>query len=136
MALEKVSSSVKETIEKARSAEIEKDYPAAAALYEHAIQIDPIQEKAYDRLMIVYRKQKDYKNELRIIKAGIKAYQNFYKSQTPTGSKKVADLSKKLSRSFGLTDKTGDALYEPEPIPQWKKRKEVVEKRLNKKSKK
>ena len=135
MALEKLTS-VRDTIEQAKAAEAANDPTTAITLYQQALQMDTLQEYPYDRLMILYRKQKDYKNELRIIRSGIKAFQNFYKTQTHTGSRKVAEISKKLSRSFGLIDKKGNAVYEPKPIPGWKKRIEVVEKRLKKKTNK
>ena len=99
--------------------------------YEEAIKTNPLAEKAYDRLMILYRKEKDHKNELRIINTGIKCFEKFYRSRK-TSSKKIAEISKKLNRSFGFTDKKGNAVYDPEPIAGWKKRKAVVEKKINK----
>ena len=97
--------------------------------FEEAIKKNTLAEKAYDRLMILYRKEKNYKKELRIITAGIKAFESFYKSKK-SRSKKIADISQKLNRSFGFTDKKGNSLYDPEPIARWKKRKEVVEKKI------
>ena len=97
--------------------------------YEEAIKKNTLAEKAYDRLMILYRKEKNYKKEFRIITAGIKAFESFYKSKK-SRSKKIADISQKLNRSFGFTDKKGNSLYDPEPIARWKKRKEVVEKKI------
>ena len=97
--------------------------------YEEAIKKNTLAEKAYDRLMILYRKEKNYKKELRIITAGIKAFESFYKSKK-IRSKKIAEISQKLNRSFGFTDKKGNSLYDPEPIARWKKRKEVVEKKI------
>ena len=97
--------------------------------FEEAIKKNTLAEKAYDRLMILYRKEKNYKKEFRIITAGIKAFESFYKSKK-SRSKKIADISQKLNRSFGFTDKKGNSLYDPEPIARWKKRKEVVEKKI------
>ncbi len=79
--------------------------------------------------MILYRKKKDYKSELNIINAGIKAFESFYKSRK-SGSKKIAEISNKLNRSFGFIDKKGNSLNDPEPIARWKKRKLTVEKRI------
>ena len=129
MALEAVTT-IKDLLEKGSLAESSEDYNAAAEFYEKAIKADPLAEQAYDRLMIVYRKLKEYKHELRVIKSGIKAYEQFYKSKA-SKSKKIAEISHKLSRSVGLSDKAGNAVYEPEPIGKWKKRKLVVEKKLN-----
>jgi hypothetical protein len=123
--------SIKKIIEEADEAEEKQDISLAKEDYEEVIKKDPLAEKAYDRLMILYRKEKDYKNELKLINAGIKAFESFYKSKK-SGSKKIAEISKKLNRSFGFTDKKGNAVYDPEPIARWKKRKLTVEKRIKK----
>ena len=129
MALESVTT-IKDMLVKAETAEAEQDLDAAAQWYEKAIKADPLTEPAYNRLMILYRKNKNYKQELRVIKKGIKAYQQFYKSRA-SKSKKIAEISNKLSLSVGLSDKKGNIAYEPEPIGKWKKRKAVVEKKLS-----
>ena len=118
-------------IEAADGAEEKQDVTLAIKDYEEIIKKDPLHQKAYDRLMILYRKEKEYKSELRLINAGIKAFEAFYKSKK-SGSKKIAEISKKLNRSFGFTDKKGNSVYDPEPIARWKKRKVTVEKRIKK----
>ena len=122
---------LKQTIKEAQQAEEKEDISLAIKDYEEAIQKNPLAERAYDRLMILYRKDKNYKKELQLINSGIKAFEKFYKSRK-SNSKKIADISKKLNRSFGFTDKKGNAVYDPEPIARWKKRKITVEKRLKK----
>lgn len=119
------------TIKKIKKTEAEEKDDVATAIkeYEKAIKKNALAEKAYDRLMILYRKEKNYKKELRIIIAGIKAFESFYRSKK-SRSKKIAEISKKLNRSFGFTDKKGKTLYDPEPITRWKKRKAVVEKKI------
>ena len=119
------------TLKKIKEDEVEEkeDFGTAIKEYEEAIKKNALAEKAYDRLMILYRKEKNYKKEFRIITAGIKAFESFYKSKK-SRSKKIADISQKLNRSFGFTDKKGNSLYDPEPIARWKKRKEVVEKKI------
>ena len=121
--------SLKKTIEEANEAEEKEDISLSIKDYEEAIKANPLFEKAYDRLMIFYRKDKDYKNELRIINTGIKSFEDFYKSRK-SRSKKIAEISKKLNRSFGFTDKKGNTVYDPEPIARWKKRKATVEKKI------
>jgi DNA-binding SARP family transcriptional activator len=123
--------SIKKLVEEADDAEEKKNISLAKEDYEQIIKKDPLAEKAYDRLMILYRKEKDYKSELKLINSGIKEFERFYKSRK-TGSKKIAEISKKLNRSFGFTDKKGNAVYDPEPIARWKKRKVTVEKRIKK----
>ena len=68
---------IKKIIEEADNAEKKEHIPLAIKDYEEAIKKDPLREKAYDRLMILYRKEKDYKSELRLINAGIKSFENF-----------------------------------------------------------
>ena len=121
--------SIKKTIEEANEAEEKEDVSLAIKDYEKAIEQNPLAEKAYDRLMILYRKEKDYKNELRIITKGIKSFEDLYKSKK-SSSKKIGEISKKLNRSFGFTDKKGNTLYDPEPIAQWRKRKAIVQKKI------
>ena len=128
MALEAITT-VKDLMNKGEQAEAEQDYFTAAEVYENAIKADPLAEQAYDRLMIVYRKLKEYKKELQVINKGIKAYEQFYKSRA-SKSKKIAELSNKLNLSVGLSDKKGNIIYQPEPINKWKKRKLVVEKKI------
>jgi hypothetical protein len=123
--------SIKKMVEEADDAEEKENISLAKEDYEQIIKKDPLAEKAYDRLMILYRKEKDYKSELKLINSGIKEFERFYKSRK-TGSKKIAEISKKLNRSFGFTDKKGNAVYDPEPIARWKKRKVTVEKRIKK----
>ena len=122
---------LRKKIQEAYQAEEKNDIALAIKDYEEAIVKDPLAEKAYNRLMILYRKEKNYKSELKLINAGIKAFEKFYKSRK-TNSKKVAEISKKLNLSFGFTDKKGEAVYDPEPIARWKKRKLTVEKRIKK----
>lgn len=119
---------IKKIIEEANRAE-GKDIFIAIKEYEEVIKKNALAEKAYDRLMILYRKEKEYKKELRIINAGIKSFEAFYKSKK-SRSKKIADISNKLNRSFGFTDNKGNSVYDPEPIARWKKRKAVVEKKI------
>jgi two-component SAPR family response regulator len=125
------SKAVKELIAEAKSAEEDDQPEQAAALYEQALQQDKLNEYAYNRLMIIYRKLKDKKKELQIINTAIKAYEDFYASKKHT-NKSITTISAKLNKSFGLTDKKGQALYTPEPIATWQKRKELLERRKKK----
>lgn len=123
--------SVTELTEKA--AEAEKTDPAEARkIYREILKIDPLQTRAYDRLMILYRKEKDYKRELSLINSGIKSFEKFYKEQLGKPSKKISDISNQLNKAFQLIDKKGNSLYAPEPIDRWQKRKGVVEKKMGK----
>lgn len=124
----------KDLIEKAKEAEAAEELERAAEIYERILKEDNLEVEAYDRLMIVYRKLKDFKKELELIDRGINAYQNFYDSKV-SKSKKVVDISNKLAKSIGFVDKKGNTTYDPEPIGKWKKRRLVVEKKLKPKKK-
>ncbi len=116
-----------------RAAEAEKTDPSLAiGLYNQVLKKDPLQTHAYDRLMILYRQEKNYKKELSIINSGIKAFEKFYKEQLGKPSKKISEISGKLNKAFHLVDKKGNSLYAPEPIDRWEKRKGVVERRMGK----
>ena len=126
----------KQTIlQQAEAAEKSGDLELAEKLYSKEINKKAFNASVYTRLMIIYRKQKKYKEELGIINKALqhfKEYQN-KKSSSKTNNAAIKKLSNSLNKSLGLTDKKGNFLYEPEPIPTWKKRKATVEKRLKRK---
>jgi hypothetical protein len=117
----------------AKDKEAAGEWKDAASLYEKVIKLHPLEEKAYDRLMIAFRKIKDPKKELQAIRSGIDAFEELYKKNKKTPDKKVIRISRALEKATGLTDKKGESLYRPEPIGRWLKRKAVVEKQLKKK---
>ena len=59
-------------LDKAKAFEASTDTERAAAAYEKAIKDNPLNEYAYDRLMIIYRKNKEYKKENAVIARAIK----------------------------------------------------------------
>lgn len=118
-------------LDKAKAFEQKSELEKAAASYEKTIRENPQNEYAYDRLMIIYRKAKEYKKERAIIVKAIKAFEEFYKKASKVStSKKVVSLSKAFMQSTGLADKKGKLLYQKEPLTRWSKRKKVVEKKL------
>ena len=116
----------------AKYKEREGNLDEAAKVYETIIKYHPANEYSYNRLMMIYRKNKDYRNELRVINEGIRIFQELYTPSSVGKHKNVIKLSRQLSMLTGLTDKKGKSLYEPEPIGKWKKRKLVVLKKLGK----
>jgi len=117
----------------AKAAEAEKTDPSSAIeMYNQILKKDPLQIRAYDRLMMVYRKEKNYKKELSVINAGIKTFEKFYQKQLGKPSRKITEISSKLNKAFRLVDKKGNSLYAPEPIDRWEKRRGVVEKKMGK----
>lgn len=124
--------STSELLEKAREAEAEESLEEAAGFYERVIKEDNPDEFPFDRLMIIYRKLKQYKDELRVIKLGIREFENRQKKPGGKTAKrqKLTTLSNAFMKSAGLTDKKGNPTYIPEPLSRWIKRKAVVEKKL------
>ena len=118
-----------ETLQKAKALEEEGELKSAAAHYEKVRKIYETDQYIYNRLMIIYRKLKEYKKELAVINAGIKSFTRLYNSNK-SSNKKVATLSRALLKSTGLVNKKGEAVFEQEPINTWKKRREVVRKKL------
>jgi tetratricopeptide (TPR) repeat protein len=119
---------LKKAIELERNGELDE----AASLYEKIIKADPHGEKAYNRLMIILRKQKEYKKELALINKGIKVFKDYYDPGSKKSfNKKVEQISKALLKSTGLADKKGAPLFQKEPIGSWTRRKQIVEKKLN-----
>lgn len=125
-----------ELIEEARNVEADGELEKAASIYEQAIRQHPMDEFPYNRLMIIYRKFKQPKDELRVIKKALEVYTAFYdkKLKPYTSNTKVGQLSKALLKSVtGSAKKTSYTSY-PEPIPRWTLRKKAVEKKLEKSS--
>ena len=92
----------------------------------------------YDRLMIYYRKQKEYKKELQLINRALKVFGDQIKrhgSQLFSAAKSrttVKKLSEKFSKLSGLMDKKGNPNFLPEPLARWTKRKHTVEQKIKK----
>ena len=122
-----------EYIKQAKEAEEEGEEERAAELYEKAVKQKPLLELPYNRLMVFYRKRKQYAKELKIIDKGLQVYTDQYekKKQPFKGAGKVAQLSKALLKSMTVGKGAVENSY-PEPIAKWLKRKEVVEQKIKK----
>lgn len=128
-----VVQSYKELIRKASEAERKGDTDTAVRLYRQAVKTEPSNEYPYDRLMIIYRKRKLYKEELKVINEGVKYFETFHDSkqkQLLGSNRKIVELSNAFMKRVGLKDNKGKNIYYPEPIPRWLKRKDIVEKKL------
>ena len=100
----------------------------AAKHYEAAIKDERPDEVPFNRLMVIYRKLKQYKDELRVINQGIRKFEDFYRKQSkPTKGKKLSQLSDAFMKTSGLKDRKGKNLYNPEPIGKWMKRRGILE---------
>jgi hypothetical protein len=104
------------------------DLAAEAKDLEVSVRKNP-NEKAYNRLMLIYRKLKEPGKELQVINSAIKTYESKLKDRQPSYNKKVTALSKALRKATGLADPKGNNLYEPGDLAKWKKRKEALMKK-------
>ena len=126
---------IEERNKEAREAEQEGKLDKAIKLYEQNIKEDYADEFAFERLMIIYRKQKEYKHELRVINRGIELFQHNLKEHLKQTLSRHID-GKKLERlSNAILKKTGSKeqeLHFPDPIDKWMKRREIVEEKFEK----
>jgi tetratricopeptide (TPR) repeat protein len=130
----RVSKHYTELIKEGLLAEREGLFNDAISLYEEAIKQNPIEDKPYNRLMTLYRQEKEYEKELKVINKALKLYQDFYdhRPERIVGkNSKAARLSKALLQAVDGKKKKSEPYY-PAPVPAWIKRKSVVEKKLGK----
>jgi hypothetical protein len=127
------------TVIKLKSAASAQEKPAGEPISEYINQVadKTVSTVPYERLMIYYRKQKEYDKEVQVIKKGIASLKDFYSGLQKGALKrkinpKVKALSKKLGTSMGLIDKKGNDVYLPDPLPKWIKRQKVAEEKLKK----
>lgn len=130
--MEQNEPSINDLLLQAEEARKNKDTSLAIKLYREVLKTDEMQIPAYNALMKIYRQEKAYKKELAIINAGIKVYERYYNKHSGKHTKEIDALSARLNRSLGLVDKKGTKVYNPEPIGKWQKRKEIVNKKLEK----
>jgi len=113
---------------------IEESDPALEArALEQLLKEHPANEKAYDRLMVLYRKLKEPEKELRTINTAIKIFEEKYVKRQPAFNKKIETLSRALRKATGLADKKGNNLFEPGELARWKKRKALLQSKMKNK---
>jgi hypothetical protein len=107
------------------------------AFYEEQAKAGAIDPFYYDRLMIYYRKHKEYKKELSLINKALKIFADHFKKQADEilavakSGAAIKRLSAKINKSAGLVDKKGNPHYMPEPILRWLKRKKTVQEKIH-----
>jgi hypothetical protein len=126
-----------EYIEQGAAAEAEGNTKEAVALYENSIKKGIADPFPFDRLLVIYRKQKKYKDELRVILRGIEVFNEQLEEQQRQLLKRTknANVLKRLSKAFGkssgLADKKGNLKFLPGPLSKWLRRKKLVEEKLD-----
>jgi tetratricopeptide (TPR) repeat protein len=117
----------------ARKAERAGELPEAVDLYNQIVKQDPEEDYAYNRLMVYYRRQKEYRKELQVIRSAIAAHEQHaadYQQAWIKRNKTTARVAKALVKSLGLVDRKGKPVLENRQLAVWKKRMTVVRKRL------
>jgi len=129
----KIALKIDERNKIAKEAEEDDDVNKAVRFYEQNIKEDYADKIAFERLMIIYRKQKEYKEELRVIKRGIEVFQKNMKERVKhslarhVSDKKLEQLSSAILK---ITGQKKEEVHFPDPVDRWLKRKEIVEKKL------
>jgi hypothetical protein len=127
-AIEKKGLSLVEWLKEARQLE-EEDKQRAIKEYKKIALAYPVSEKAYNRLMILFRQLKLPKDEIYWIDKAIGHFQKRFHKPAVRANSKIATLSKSFLQSTGLADKKGNAVYQPAPVGKWQKRKDLLVKK-------
>lgn len=118
-----------------RQHELDKNIEEAIQCYKEAIAQEPVEEFPFNRLMVLYRKEKNYEEELKVVEKGIAVFKAFYdkRSKKYSGKNKLGQISKLLLKNLSKGE-TGMDGY-PEPLQKWSTRKSVLEQKIGKQSK-
>ena len=119
----------------AQRAEQDNHIDKAIQLYEQNIKENYADEFAFERLMILYRKEKEYKEELRVIRRGIEVFKQSMKEHLKHSLSRHVDSKKLEQLSNAILKKTGSKKPEvhfPDPVDKWIKREEIVKQKLHK----
>jgi tetratricopeptide (TPR) repeat protein len=136
MAALEIAKSYNEILDLAKEAELASDVEKATKYYEKATRLEPLEPFSYNRLMIIYRKEKNYTAELNTINRGIEKFLQDKKNREEefnTKHKQAARLSKSLIKVLQSPGSTDLDIGFPEPVNTWQKRKLIVEQKLTKK---
>lgn len=121
----------------AQATELERagDLPAAAKIFLQVLGKTPGNYLAYDRLMVIYRKQKESKKELEIIDLAIKDFEESYLTRQNNWiaqNKAAAELTRELAISLGVMDNRGLPVASDPVLQKWLKRRDLLVQRMQK----
>ncbi|RYG01632.1 MAG: hypothetical protein EOO02_12335 [Chitinophagaceae bacterium] len=121
---------VREQLEKGRELEDVGKYKDAEKIYRSLIKRKSPAEQAFNRLMILLRKERAYAKEMIVINNAIEIFEAAQPASKHKSQSKIHKLSLSLGRSTGLIDRKGKSTYDPEPIATWKRRKDLLSKKI------
>jgi len=131
----KQSHALNDKIDAARQLEKEGNLRQAEKWYQKIIQTDAHAYEAYNRLLVIYRKLKMPRQELTIANKAIKAFEtNIIEKQKQwiKENRAAARLSKSLAERLGMINKNGLPTRDDPIVTKWRKRKQLIAKRLKK----
>lgn len=124
-----VAKTVNERLREAKQLENAGQAEDAARIYESIMAKDPANAEAVARLLIIYRKQKDYRRELAVINGALAAHEkqsNEVQQKWLKEHPKAARLGRSMLKQFG-----GQSSGDDRPINALKKRKEIVSRKIS-----
>lgn len=119
--------------EKARTLEQNDEPGQALTIYQRLHDQVPDDRRVIGRMLVLYRKLKNYKKELQLIDSTIKQNKETIlanRNAWVKANRKIAKINLALGRSLKILDVKGLPLWEEPFITSLKKRKTVVRKRL------
>lgn len=117
----------------ALSTEKSGDIAGALKLYQKAVKTDPSNAMAWNRQMIIFRKNKSKEEEVKLIKEAIFEYQQFMAAQQEKwlqDNQEKADSSRELAKILGLLEPNGLPTKDDATIEKWETRLYLLEYRL------
>lgn len=108
-------------------------FKEAAEQYVLILNQNPLHVEAGNRLMMMYRKLKEYKKEVSLINKLVAAHEKEVEGNQREWIKnhgELAELSRPLAESLGLLNSEGLPFYENEMLNRWKKRREILSKKI------
>jgi len=124
----------RERLAQAKVLEADGEIDEAMEVYQRVLKNDPLNETAISRLLVLYRRRKEYKQELALLRSALSAYEAEQLAVQDAWRKKhqkAARISLSLAQKLGVTGKKKTApVYDDRLATTWRRRKAVVMKRL------
>ena len=124
----------REHLAQAKALEADGEADEAIEIYQRVLKGDPLNETAIGRLLVLYRRQKEYKLELALLQSAISAYEAVQLEAQGAWRKKnqkAARISLALAKKLGIAGRKKEGpIYDDRLVTTWRKRKALVMKRL------
>lgn len=91
-----------------KAAEANKDYDSAIKIYESNVALGGIATHQYERLMILYRKKKDYQNEIKTIDRYIEIFMKENERRAKIAKERYPDMADRIDEALELNTNVYD----------------------------